>query len=124
MQIDFSNIQSIVVTSVVLGLVVFGTYLYNTYFKQWLKAKGYEAAFNRIVLIVRTIDQQASKFGWTNERKKEIAILMATQVCQALKIKMTDEEINDLIEAAVNLVRKTINTQEIQLTVTQEPEEK
>lgn len=124
MQIDFSNIQSLVVTAVVLLAAVAASYLYNVYFKKWLKLKGYDAAFNRIVLIVRGIDQQAKAFGWTNERKKEIAVMTVKALCEALKIKMTDEEISDLIEAAVNLVRNSTPSQEIYVTNLPEETEK
>ena len=63
-----------------------------------------EGLWNKAQQIVRAVEQQAKFVNVTPERKKEVAMNALRSAAALLKVKVTDQQLDWLIEAAVQLM--------------------
>jgi len=60
--------------------------------------------WNKAQQVVRAIEQQAKFVDVTPERKKEVAMIALRKAAALLKLSVTDQQLDWLIEAAVQLM--------------------
>ena len=66
-----------------------------------MKDAKFKQAFERATIVVRAIEQELHLDG---PRKKELAMIAIRSFANRIGAKLTDEEISQLIEAAVQLM--------------------
>lgn len=104
----------------VLAIAAIWAFVYGIRFGvKYLKDKD---LWDKTLQIVRAIEQQSKYLDVTPERKKEVAMGALRKAAALLKIKVTDQQLDWLIEAAVQMMNSQLG--EIFGEITEEePEE-
>ena len=104
----------------VLAIAAIWAFVYGIRFGvKYLKDKD---LWDKALQIVRAIEQQSKYLDVPPERKKEIAMNALRSAAALLKIKVTDQQLDWLIEAAVQVMNSQLG--EIFAEITEEnPEE-
>lgn len=97
-------------TQIVLAVITIVGALVSAYVIPFIKSKMTQADMQRLVefvkIAVRCANQIFTPEQW--EKKKEYVLNIVKEFIEAnLKIKLTDEQINAIIEGIVNLIKKS-----------------
>ena len=111
------NIQSLLVQAgfiLAFGIVIVGAFEGVKYGRTLLKlkigAERYAQLEAQAVHAIQALEQVGKNLGLTGEQKKAMAISALTGIASALKIQLTDEEINNIIESLVYVVNLETGT--------------
>jgi len=111
------NIQSLLIQAgfiLVLGIAVVGAFEGVKYGRTLLKlkigAEKYAQLEAQAQHAIQALEQVGKNLGLTGEQKKSMAKASLVAIASALKIKLTDEEIDHIIESLVYVINLETGT--------------
>lgn len=97
----------VLVSLLLVGLIGYAVKRLEDYLKTKTGIEKYEELRQQTLMVVRRLQQVGENFGYSNEQKKEIAVLAVLRISETLKLGIDENEADMLVEWGVNVMKAT-----------------